>query len=56
VAHGKSNLLDPRVGGEIAPDMESVPVLHQERSMQWKRIDGASFLTLEEKRRAAGFV
>lgn len=53
-ARAISNWLGPRVGGEIAPDLEGVPALQEERSLQWERVNAADFLTLEEKRKAAG--
>ena len=43
-----------RVGGELHPDIDNVPAFQDERATQWARIDAASFLTLEEKRRLAG--
>jgi phage portal protein BeeE len=44
------------VGGELQPDLEGVPAFQEERAAQWARIDAASFLTMEEKRRMAGVV
>ena len=43
-----------RVGGGITADLEGVPAFQDERALQWQRIDSASFLTVEEKRRMAG--
>lgn len=53
-ARAMSNWLEDRAGGTLAPDLEGVPAFQEERAEQWRRIDGASFLTLEEKRRLAG--
>jgi HK97 family phage portal protein len=49
-----SGWLEPRVEGRLEPDLENVPAFQEERAAQWARIDAASFLTLEEKRRLAG--
>lgn len=46
--------LAPRVGGELVADLEGVPAFQEERAAQWARIDAASFLSMEEKRRMAG--
>ena len=54
MARAISGWLGERVGGEIAPDLEGVPAFQEERALQWERIDSASFLTVEEKRRMAG--
>lgn len=53
-ARSISNWLGERVGGEIVPDLECAPAFQEERALQWQRIDAASFLTVEEKRRLAG--
>ena len=53
-ARALSGWLGERVGGEVAPDLEGVPAFQDERATQWARIDAASFLTVEEKRRMAG--
>ena len=46
--------LAPRVGGELVADLDGVPAFQEERAAQWARIDAASFLSVEEKRRMAG--
>lgn len=38
----------------IAPDLDAVPALSTERDALWARLEGASFLTPEERRRLAG--
>lgn len=53
-ARAISGWLGERVGGAIVPDLEGVPAFQDERATQWQRIDSASFLTTEEKRRLAG--
>jgi HK97 family phage portal protein len=53
-ARAISGWLADRVGGELHPDLDNVPAFQEERATQWARIDAASFLTLEEKRRLAG--
>ena len=53
-ARAISGWLSERVGGAVAPDLEHVPAFQAERADQWARIDAASFLTVEEKRRMAG--
>ena len=53
-ARAISGWLGERVGGGIVADLEGVPAFQDERALQWERIDGASFLTVEEKRRMAG--
>ena len=55
-ARAISGWLGERVGGEVVPDLEGVPAFQEERATQWARIDAASFLTVEEKRRIAGVV
>jgi HK97 family phage portal protein len=39
---------------DIAPDLEAAPALQSEREALWSRLETASFLTVAEKRRAAG--
>lgn len=39
---------------KLAYDMDAIPALGAERDAMWSRIEQASFLTLNEKRRAAG--
>jgi HK97 family phage portal protein len=46
--------LEPRVGGGLAADIDGVPAFQEDRALQWARIEAATFLTLEEKRRLAG--
>ena len=46
--------LAPRMGGGVAPDLNGVPAFQDDTASQWARIDAASFLTVEEKRRMAG--
>jgi HK97 family phage portal protein len=53
-ARAISGWLRERVGGELHPDLENVPAFQEERATQWARIDAASFLTAEEKRKMAG--
>ena len=53
-ARGISGWLGERVGGAVVADLEGVPAFQEERAEQWARIDAASFLTVEEKRRMAG--
>lgn len=53
-ARGISGWLGERVGGGVVADLEGVPAFQEERAEQWARIDAASFLTVEEKRRMAG--
>ncbi len=53
-ARAISGWLEDRVGGGIVADLEGVPAFQEERAEQWARIDAASFLTVEEKRRLAG--
>jgi phage portal protein BeeE len=45
----------PEAGAaRVAVDLEAVPALSLERDAYWARLEGASFLTTEEKRRFAG--
>jgi HK97 family phage portal protein len=53
-ARAISGWLEERVGGGLAADLEGVPAFQEERAAQWARIDAAGFLTVDEKRRAAG--
>lgn len=41
-------------GARIACDLDAVPALSAERDALWARLEAASFLTLEERRRLAG--
>ncbi len=38
----------------FAPDLDQVPALSAERDAQWRRVEGAGFLTPAEKRRLLG--
>ena len=42
------------MGGGIVADLNGVPAFQDDTANQWARIDAASFLTVEEKRRLAG--
>ncbi len=42
-------------GLDLRPDLDSIEALSSEREALWTRLDRASFLTLNEKRAAAGF-
>lgn len=53
-ARAISGWLALRMAGEIAADLNGVPAFQDELAGQWARIDAASFLTVEEKRRLAG--
>jgi len=44
---------DPEL--ELRPDLDAVEALSPEREALWSRLDRASFLTLNEKRAAAGY-
>jgi HK97 family phage portal protein len=41
-------------GCEVRADLEAVPALQPERDALWARLEAASFLTVEERRRMAG--
>ena len=41
-------------GCRIEPDLDAVPALQPERDALWARLEAASFLTDEERRRMAG--
>ncbi len=53
-ARALSGWLGEVTGAEAVADIDGVPAFQEERAAQWARIDGASFLTIEEKRRLAG--
>lgn len=57
IAHALSQFLKPWFESEISisPEYDAIPALWAERESLWARIDGASFLTNEEKRELAGF-
>jgi phage portal protein BeeE len=40
---------------ELKPDLDQIEALAPERDALWKRLEGASFLTEDEKRAAAGY-
>jgi len=47
--------LEPKFSGvRIAADLDSVPAMSGEREALWARLEAASFLTVEERRRMAG--
>ena len=52
-----SNWLAPAFGGAIVlkPNLDEIEALAGERDQLWKRLEGASFLTIDEKRAAAGY-
>lgn len=52
-----SNWLAPAYGGGIVlkPNLDEIEALAGERDQLWKRLEGASFLTVDEKRAAAGY-
>jgi HK97 family phage portal protein len=50
--------LSPAFGSEplrLEPDMDRIEALASEREALWRRVEGASFLTDEEKRAAVGY-
>lgn len=56
-ARGLSGWLGPSFGGglNLKPDVDGVAALVGEREALWARLNAASFLTLNEKREAAGY-
>ncbi len=56
-AKAMSGWLGPAFGGglELKPDLDRVDALVPEREALWARLNAASFLTLNEKREAAGY-
>jgi hypothetical protein len=40
---------------ELKPDLDQIEALSSERDALWKRLEGASFMTDDEKRAAAGY-
>ena len=52
-----NNWLTPRFGDglELAQDLDAVAALSLRRERQWEKLVRADFLTLNEKRRAAGY-
>ncbi|MDX2308472.1 MAG: phage portal protein [Hyphomicrobium sp.] len=57
-AKALSAWLAPAYGGELrlVPDLDQVDALASEREALWARLNAATFLTLDEKREAAGYV
>jgi HK97 family phage portal protein len=53
-ARAISGWLGPRMGSGVVADLEQIPAFQEERAAQWARIDAASFMTLDEKRKMAG--
>jgi HK97 family phage portal protein len=54
-ARAFSNWLGPRFeGAEVRADWDGVPALSAEREALWARLEAATFLTPEERRRMAG--
>lgn len=56
VADDLSNWLSPAFGGEVrlAPDLDGIEALAEDRAALWARVGGADFLTDAEKRRMLG--
>jgi HK97 family phage portal protein len=55
VTHGLSHWLEAKFPEtRIITDLEAVPALSAERDALWARLEGATFLTPEERRRLAG--
>ena len=56
VTAGLGEWLERFTGEELmlAPDLDHIPALAEERDAQWKRVAGAEFLTTAEKRRMLG--
>ncbi len=56
MAAALSAWLDEPFGGdvEVRPDLDRVPALSAERDALWARLEGASFVTVDEKRQIAG--
>lgn len=42
-------------GLTLTPDLDEIPALAEERAAVWEKLEGASFLSEEEKREAAGY-
>ncbi len=55
-ARGLENWLRPWFGDDLSiePDFDAVPALSQERAALWARLEGASFLSQDERRALAG--
>lgn len=56
-ANALSRWLAPAYGGNLVlkPDLDRVTALSEEREALWNRLEGASFLTPNEKRAAVGY-
>ena len=55
IADDLSFWLAPAFGGvRLAPDLDGVEALAEDRAALWSRIGGAEFLSDEEKRRMLG--
>lgn len=56
-AKAMSAWLSPAWGGglELRPDLDQIEALSSERDQLWRRLERASFLTVDEKRAAAGY-
>ncbi|CFX31375.1 conserved protein of unknown function [Candidatus Filomicrobium marinum] len=56
-AKAMSAWLGPSFGGglELRPDLDQIEALSTEREALWSRVEGASFLTRDEKRAAVGY-
>ncbi len=55
IGRALSAWLGPRFdGAEVRPDLDQLPALSDERAALWARLEAASFLTPEERRRMAG--
>ncbi len=56
-ANAFSGWLAPRFGENLrlVPNLEQIPALASEREILWKRVESASFLTINEKRAAIGY-
>jgi hypothetical protein len=57
IASALGHWLGESFGGSLrlAPDLDEVPALSIEREALWKRVGEADFLTVDEKRAAAGY-
>ncbi len=55
-ARAISGWLAMRMDGAAAPDLNDLPAFQEDIANKWSRIDAASFLSVEEKRRLAGVI
>jgi HK97 family phage portal protein len=53
-ARAIANWLKPKLDGDLTADLEATPAFQEDRATHWARLEAASFLTTEEKRRLAG--